>query len=52
MINAYTTRGLMDQGQVEEIEMSMQYILQNHPARAEYHSSEEFDNMLEDTNPF
>jgi ribosomal protein S20 len=52
LINAYTSRGVMDQGQVEEIEMSMHYILQNHPARAEYQTSEEFDNMIEDTNPF
>jgi hypothetical protein len=36
---------------VEEIEMSMQYIIQNHPARKEYQTSEEFDQMLED-NPF
>ena len=42
----------MDTGQVEEIEMSMQYILQNHPARADYQTAEDFDNMVEDTNPF
>ena len=47
MINTYTTRGLMDEGQVEEIEMSMQYILQNHPARKDYQTSEEFDQMVE-----
>jgi hypothetical protein len=41
----------MDQGQVEEIELSMQYILDNHPARREYQSAEDFDNMLED-HPF
>jgi MoxR-like ATPase len=51
LINAYTTRGVLDEGQVEEIEMSMQYIIQNHPARKEYQTSEEFDQMLED-NPF
>lgn len=51
LINAYTTRGVLDEGQVEEIEMSMQYIIQNHPARKEYQSAEEFDQMLED-NPF
>ncbi len=56
LVNAYTTRGVLDQGQVEEIEMSMQYIIQNHPARKDYQSAEDFDNMLEDvvadTNPF
>jgi MoxR-like ATPase len=56
LINAYATRGVMDQGQVEEIEVSMQYILQNHPARLEYQTSEDFDNMIEEvvaeSNPF
>lgn len=31
LVNTYTTRGIMDEGQVEEIEMSMQYIISNHP---------------------
>ena len=48
LINAYTTRGLLDEGQVEEIELSMQYILQSHPARKDYQSSEEFDMMMEE----
>jgi MoxR-like ATPase len=48
LINTYASRGVMDQGQVEEIEMSMQYILQNHPARADYQTSEEFDSMIDD----
>jgi ribosomal protein S20 len=52
LINAYATRGVMDMGQVEEIELSMQYILQNHPARKDYQTSEEFDNMIADVNPF
>lgn len=47
MINAYTSRGVLDQGQVEEIELSMQYIMENHPARKDYVSAEEFDNMLD-----
>jgi MoxR-like ATPase len=51
LINAYTSRGVLDEGQVEEIEMSMQYIISNHPARKEYMSAEEFDNMLEDAAP-
>lgn len=49
LINAYTTRGVLDEGQVEEIEISMNYIIQSHPARKDYQSSEDFDNMLEDT---
>jgi MoxR-like ATPase len=56
LVNAYTTRGVLDEGQVEEIEMSMQYIIQNHPARKEYQTSEEFDQMIEEvvaeSNPF
>lgn len=48
LINAYTMRGIMDEGQVEEIEISMQYILESHPARKDYQSSEEFDTMLEE----
>jgi hypothetical protein len=38
---------VMDETQVEEIELSMQYILQNHPARVEYQTSEEFDQMID-----
>jgi MoxR-like ATPase len=55
LINAYTSRGVLDEGQVEEIEMSMQYIIQSHPARKEYMSAEEFDTMLDgpaDVNAF
>ena len=46
LINAYATRGVMDQGQVEEIELSMQYILSNHPARKDYQTSEDFDQII------
>jgi MoxR-like ATPase len=52
LINAYASRGVMDTTQVEEIESTMQVILQNHPARVDYQSSEEFDNIIEDTHPF
>jgi hypothetical protein len=56
LVNAYTTRGVLDESQVEEIELSMQYIIQNHPARRDYQSAEDFDNMIEDVvaerNPF
>ena len=43
LINTYTTRGMLDEGQVEEIEMSMNYILQNHPARVDQPMSSEFE---------
>lgn len=49
LINTYVTRGIMDQTQVEEIELSMQYILANHPARKDYQTSEDFDNMLSES---
>jgi MoxR-like ATPase len=49
LINTYVSRGIMDHTQVEEIEMSMQYILSSHPARKDYQSSEEFDKMLVET---
>ena len=48
LINTYATRGVMDTSQVEEIETSIQIVLENHPARREYQSSEEFDNMMEE----
>lgn len=32
-INSYAARGVMDKGQVQEIELSITYILENHPAR-------------------
>ena len=46
LINAYTTRGVMDESQVEEIELSMGYILQNHPARKDYQNTPEFKELL------
>jgi hypothetical protein len=42
----------MDEGQVEEIESTMQFILSNHPARADYQTSEDFDQMIEGVSPF
>ena len=47
LINTYTSRNMMDEGQVEEIELSMQYILSNHPARRDYVAGDEFDEMME-----
>ena len=52
LINTYTSRGIMDVGQVEEIEQTMQFILESHPARVDYQNSEDFDAMLEDTPSF
>lgn len=46
LINTYTSRNMMDQGQVEEIELSMQYILSSHPARKDEVNSDEFDAMM------
>lgn len=48
LINTYTSRGVMDISQVEEIEGSMQYILSEHPARKDYTSAEDFDKMMEE----
>lgn len=49
LINAYAGRGVLDQGQVEEIELSMHYILQGHPARKDYQtSSNDFDSMMQE----
>lgn len=38
LVNTYAARGIMDSGQINEIEISVQYILQNHPARVESNS--------------
>jgi MoxR-like ATPase len=46
LINTYTSRGIMDQTQVEEIELSMQYILANHPARKDFQATDNFDQMM------
>ena len=48
LINTYTSRGIMDEGQVEEIEISMNYIMQNHPARKDYQSTEDFDTVMQE----
>lgn len=47
LINTYATRGAIDESQVGEIETSMSYILQSHPAYKGNVSSSEFDAMLE-----
>ena len=46
LINTYATRGAIDESQVMEIEMSMSYILQNHPQYKANVNTTEFDNML------
>ena len=47
LVNAYTSRGILDENQVEEIEMSMSYILSNHPARTLSEiTGEGFDNFI------
>lgn len=49
LINTYATRGVMDEGQVEELETSMGYLLSTHPARKDYQSSDEFDALMADS---
>ena len=46
LINTYTSRGLMDEGQVEEVEMTMNFIIENHPARADFKVSDQFEAEL------
>ena len=46
LVNTYATRGIMDSGQVNEIEISMQYILQNHPARVDNTNNSELEDMM------
>ena len=46
LVNTYATRGIMDSGQVGEIEISMQYILQNHPARVDNVSNTDLEDMM------
>ena len=46
LINTYASRGIMDVGQVGEIEVSMQYILQNHPARVDNVDNNDLEEMM------
>ena len=46
LINTYAGRGIMDTGQVGEIELSMQYILQNHPARVDNVDSNQLEELM------
>lgn len=46
LINTYASRGIMDAGQVGEIEVSMQYILQNHPARVDNVDNNDLEEMM------
>lgn len=46
LVNTYATRGIMDSGQINEIEISMQYILQNHPARVDNVDTNELEEMM------
>jgi MoxR-like ATPase len=56
LVNTYATRGIMDSGQINEIEISMQYILQNHPARVDNVDNSQLEEMMsqiaESENPF
>ncbi len=46
LVNTYATRGIMDSGQINEIEISMQYILQNHPARVDGPSNDVLEAVM------
>jgi MoxR-like ATPase len=46
LVNTYATRGIMDSGQINEIEISMQYILQNHPARVDGPSTDILESVM------
>lgn len=46
LVNTYASRGIMDAGQVGEIEVSMQYILQNHPARVDNVDNDQLEEMM------
>ena len=46
LVNTYAGRGIMDAGQVGEIEVSMQYILQNHPARVDNVDNDQLEEMM------
>lgn len=46
LVNTYATRGIMDSGQINEIEISMQYILQNHPARVDGPSTDLLESVM------
>ena len=48
LVNTYATRGIMDSGQINEIEISMQYILQNHPARVDSVNNNDLEEMMAD----
>jgi ribosomal protein S20 len=48
LINTYATRGAIDESQVSEIETSMSYILQTHPAYKANANNSEFDKMLQE----
>jgi MoxR-like ATPase len=56
LVNTYATRGIMDSGQINEIEISMQYILQNHPARVDDVDNSRLEELMsevaESTSPF
>jgi len=48
LINTYTSKGMMDESQVQEVEISMSYIIENHPARKDQESTAEFDAIMEE----
>lgn len=53
LLTGYAASGKIDKTQVQEIETSIQYILENHPVKNKGEEIENIlENALEDTNPF
>jgi hypothetical protein len=46
LINTYVTRGSMDESQVQEVETTMSYLLNNHPFYSKSNNDDAFDEMM------
>lgn len=47
-VNTYVSKGLIDEGQVGEIEVALQQALDSHPARKDYISADDIEELLAD----
>jgi len=47
LINTYASRGILDETDIQEFETLIQVNLDQHPARVDYVSAEDFDKMLD-----
>lgn len=50
LINTYSSRGALDESQVEEIELAIQYVLDKHPHYKKQFESEDFDAIMSEVN--